>query len=67
MTKVYEYKGYKIKKYNNADLLDKDLNGVQWNLYEKGKGPENSSAFEFFSTLKEAKHYIDFIESQVIA
>jgi hypothetical protein len=59
----YEYKGYRIVRYDNKYLCDPEINGIQWNVYAPNDSTFNGS-LEITSTLKEAKSWIDYTTNQ---
>lgn len=59
---LYLYRGYTIEAFNHSTLLDHDLRGTEWYIYE----PSNPSfAIQIESKLKYAKSAIDQILSNL--
>lgn len=50
---VYEYRGFSIKRFNLSYLMDSELRGVQWDVYENGK------QVEIADTLSDAVRLVD--------
>lgn len=58
---VYLYRGFTLEAFNHSTLLDADLKGTEWYIYE----PSNSSfAIQIESKLKYAKGAVDRILSK---
>ena len=55
----YEYRGYRIVRYDNKYLHDPEITGIQWNIYSPND-PTFNGSLEITSTLKEAKSWIDY-------
>jgi len=55
----YIYRGWLIKKWNNNELNDPEIRGVDWNTYRNLAAYHASSTSDIAHTLRDAKMYID--------
>lgn len=61
--KMWEYRGFIIKQWDNDYLHDPDVRGYQYNIYSTLADYQKGSSIDILRTLREAKDTINQIMS----